>query len=97
MGNKTNAKIDIPVFINYCNYLAVYLDSAYKDIKEISLNLRDLMKGDKEGPYWNGYLAKKTFNQIRRNVEIDVDDYNDAVKVWEALYNKCWQVISSNF
>ena len=50
-------KITEDQYIKLCNDLNADLEKAYQAIKDLRDNLNSLMKGDEEGPYWNGASA----------------------------------------
>ena len=72
--NKEKLKLNI-------NSINENLNSLAKDIKNLSTYLDAMMKGNADGPYWNGAAAKKYYTKAVTNLKNDIIDY-------QAAYNK---------
>ena len=49
-----------------------------KEIKSLSENLKTMMSGNFDGPYWNGTKAKNFYKVAVKNLESMVKDYQVA-------------------
>ena len=65
------AKITEDQYIKLCNDLNGYIETAYASLKDLSNNLNALMKGDSEGPYWNGSLAYNWVSNCLAHIDHD--------------------------
>jgi hypothetical protein len=83
-----NAKISEKDYITLCNNINKQIEAAYKAIKGLHDNYNALLKGDKEGPYWNGALASGFYRDAKANLDNAIKAYDDAVKAWEKLRDR---------
>ncbi len=56
------------------------LTSLAKEMRELSANVKAMMDGDTDGPYWNGNKAKKFYKQAITNITNNIEDYCDAYR-----------------
>ena len=49
-----------------------------KEIKSLNENLRTMMGGNENGPYWNGVKAKAFYELAVKNLENNIRDYQKA-------------------
>ncbi len=54
------------------------LSSLEKELKNLHDYLEAMMKGNSDGPYWNGASAVKFYNKALGNLKNDIEDYADA-------------------
>ena len=80
-----NAKITEDQYIKLCNDLNAQIENAYQAIKGLSDNLNALMKGDSEGPYWNGSSAKSFYTTAKGNLNNDITAYQEATEAWAKI------------
>lgn len=50
------------------------------EMKKLSQAMNDMMKGDSDGPYWNGAKAKLFYERAVKNLTNDIKDYKTAYK-----------------
>ena len=50
------------------------------ELEKLSKNLDTMMKGNADGPYWNGQAAKTFYTKSLNNLKNDVADYKAAYK-----------------
>ena len=43
------------------------------------------MKGDSEGPYWNGSSAKSFYTTAKGNLNNDITAYKEATEAWAKI------------
>ncbi len=79
------AKITEDQYIKLCNDLNGDIETAYASLKDLSNNLNALMKGDSEGPYWNGSSAKAFYTTAKGNLNNDITAYKEATEAWSKL------------
>ena len=72
--NKSKLKSNI-------NVINTELSNLAKDLKNLSSYLDTMMKGNSDGPYWNGQAAKTFYTKAVSNLKNDIADY-------KAAYNK---------
>ena len=54
------------------------LTSLASELQKLSKNLDTMMKGNSDGPYWNGQAASKFYKKAVTNVKNDIEDYKTA-------------------
>ena len=82
------AKLTEDKYINLCNNLNKEIENAYDALKGLSTNYNALLKGDSEGPYWNGSSAKTFYTTAKRNLDNDITAYKEAVEAWQKLVDR---------
>ncbi len=80
-----DAKITEDQYIKLCNDFNTQIENAYQAIKGLNINLNALMKGDSEGPYWNGSSAQAFYKTARGNLNNDITAYKEATQAWARL------------
>jgi len=83
-----NSKITEKDYVTLCNNINKEIEAAYKAIKGLHDNYTALLKGDKEGPYWNGAVAANFYKNAKGNLDNAIKAYEDAVKAWEKLRDR---------
>ena len=83
--SKKKAKIKEDQYIKLCNDLNTQIENAYQQIKGLSQNLNALMKGNSEGPYWNGKNALEFYKTAKGNLNNDITAYKEATEAWAKL------------
>ena len=70
------------------------LKNSYKAMKGLKTNYEALMKGDANGPYWNGAAALRFYKTAKNNLAKDIAAYNAVFKIYSALHEKrdSWKV-----
>lgn len=81
----SKAKITEDQYIKLCNDLNDQIEKAYQALKGLSGNLNALMKGDSEGPYWNGSSAKSFYTTAKGNLNNDITAYKEATEAWAKI------------
>lgn len=61
------------------------LTNLSKEIKNLSAYLDTMMKGNSDGPYWNGKTAKTFYTKAVGNLKNDIADYRSAYKKLNAI------------
>ncbi len=69
--DKAKLKVNITNLSKSMNYLSI-------EIKKLSNCLNEMMKGNSDGPYWNGKQAKSFYNKAVANLRHDIADYTAA-------------------
>ena len=69
--NKTKLKKNITNINAYLNALA-------SELQKLSSNLDTMMKGNADGPYWNGNAAKNFYGIAKKNMTENIADYKKA-------------------
>lgn len=82
------AKLTEDKYIALCNNLNKEIENAYAAIKGLNSSYNALLKGDSEGPYWNGSTAKTFYTTAKRNLDNDITAYREAVEAWEKLRDR---------
>ena len=82
------AKITEDQYIKLCNSIRDDIEVAYQQIKGLSQSYNALLKGDSEGPYWNGATAKSFYTTAKANLNNDIKAYKEATEAWSKLYNR---------
>ena len=85
MAGGKKKKITEDEYIELCNGLNSDIEKAYQAIKGLSTNTTKMMKGDSEGPYWNGAKAKSFYKTAQANLKNDIKAYEEAVEAWKKL------------
>lgn len=78
-------KITEDQYIKLCNDLNTQIENAYQALKGLSDNLTALMKGDSDGPYWNGSSAKSFYTTAKGNLNNDITAYKEATEAWAKI------------
>jgi len=78
-------KVSEEKYIKMCNDLNDHIEKAYQAMKELNTNFNALMKGDSEGPYWNGSSAKAFYTETKNNLNNSIAIYKEATEVWASL------------
>ena len=78
-------KVSEEKYIKICNDLNNNIENAYQALKELNTNLNALMRGDLEGPYWNGASAKAFYTESKSNLNNNIVAYKEATEVWATL------------
>lgn len=86
MGKK--AKLSKKEYEDLLTKFDVQLDAAAKNIKNISNNLKVLMTGSNNEPYWNGASAYSFYQAAQANLNKDIVAYENARKVFNKLKRK---------
>ena len=61
------------------------LNGLRNNLKVLRDNISGMMKGDAEGPYWNGEAASEFYAVAIKNMNANIADYNRAYKQLSAL------------
>jgi len=64
------------------------LKNAYKAMEGLKKNYEALMRGDSNGPYWNGAAALRFYKTAKNNLAKDIMAYKEVYKIYSALHNK---------
>ncbi len=72
------------------------LVSLSKEIKSLNSNLNLMMKGDSDGPYWNGKAADKFYTKAVANLKNDIEDYNSAFQRLQNIADKYNNLINND-
>lgn len=56
-----------------------------ENFKKLSTNLNLMMKGDADGPYWNGTKAQKFYSKATKNLVNDLADYGSALDILNTI------------
>jgi len=72
------------------------LVSLSKEIKSLNSNLNLMMKGDADGPYWNGQAADKFYTKAVANLKNDIEDYNSAFQRLQNIADKYNNLINND-
>lgn len=94
---KGKAKITEDQYIKLCNDLHTEIENAYQAIKGLSTSYNTLLKGDSEGPYWNGSSARSFFGTAKANLDNDIKAYKEAAEAWDKLYNRYIGLLKKNY
>lgn len=68
--------------------LETELLTSYQAIKGLHDNYEALLKGDSEGPYWNGATALTFYNRAKRNLDNDIVAYNSVYKLYDKIVQR---------
>ena len=85
MNKVAKKKITEDQYIKLCNDLNADLEKAYQAIKDLRDNLNGLMKGDEEGPYWNGASAKAAYFEAKISLNNAISIYKEAAEAWSKI------------
>ena len=91
------AKIKEEEYIKLVNTLGTELENAYAGMKGLHDAYEALLKGDNDGPYWNGSSAKSFYKTARNNLNNSIEAYKEAAQNWETLYNKYQKLKSKGY
>ena len=72
------------------------LTSLSKEIKNLSTYLDTMMKGNSDGPYWNGASAKTFYTKAVANLKNDIVDYKTAYNKLNAIAVKYEKLVKSD-
>lgn len=87
MGKK--AKLSFDDLEQMLVELNTEMEKLYQQIKNVSTNLNTLMKGDSNGPYWNGAVAKSFYNGAVKNLNENLyGAYKEASEFYDELYKR---------
>jgi len=64
------------------------LRNAYKAMNGLQKNYQALMKGDSNGPYWNGAAALRFYKSAKSNMDKDIIAYNAVFKIYKKLMDR---------
>ena len=65
----------------------IELKNAYKAMEGLKKNYEALMRGDSNGPYWNGAAALRFYKTAKNNLAKDIVAYKEVFKIYDALQN----------
>jgi len=68
---KNKAKQEILAINTTMKNLATHMETLSKEVQA-------MMKGDADGPYWNGVKAKKFYDKAVKNYDNNAKDYDTA-------------------
>ncbi len=86
MAKKTSATVkDKKLLKSYVTQINAEMKILAGEIKKLSENLDKMMKGEKDGPFWNGEDAQTFFKVAVANLKHDIDDYVTAKEKLDAL------------
>ena len=75
--------------INKVKQKIISMNSQFKKLETDMKNLRSaldtMMKGDADGPYWNGEAAQVFYTQGVKNYKNNITEYNNAFKKIDSL------------
>ena len=77
--------------------LATELNKSYKAIKGLHDNYEALMKGDSNGPYWNGATALRFYKAAKSNLDKDIVAYNATFKLYKKLLDRQSQLLKKGY
>jgi len=97
MAAKKDSKLKESDYIKLVNDLNAQIESAYKAIKVLSDNYKNLMAGDKEGPYWNGAAACTFYKTAKSNLDNAIIAYGDSYSAWDKLMRHYANLCKSAF
>ena len=83
-----SAKITEDQYIALCNNINTEIENAYQAIKGLNTNYSALLKGDNDGPYWNGATAKSFYATAKNNLNNDIVAYQEAAEAWTKLRSR---------
>lgn len=83
-----DSKITESEYVKLCNNINTQIDNCYKGLKCLHDNYTALLKGDGEGPFWNGSVASGFYKTAKANLDHDIEAYDAAVKAWEKLRDR---------
>ena len=72
------------------------LNNLAKELKNLSGYLDAMMKGNEDGPYWNGESASKFYTKAVKNLKNDIDDYKAAYNKLNAIAVKYEQLVNND-
>lgn len=76
------------------------LNSDLKDmntrLKTLSEQINEMMKGDADGPYWNGKKAKNFYTKAKKNLDNNIADYQYAYTTLSKLAVKYEQAVKAD-
>ncbi len=79
-----NVKIDKKKLYTNINNVDIAMKSLANEIKKLSNNINAMMKGNADGPYWNGTAANRYYDKAIDNLKNDIADYKAA---YNQLFN----------
>lgn len=83
---KSNVVVkDIRTLQNGIKNVNSYMVKLADELKSLSSNINAMMKGDKNGPYWNGEDAVAFYRIAKGNLTHDIENYTSARAKLEAL------------
>lgn len=72
------------------------LNSLAKEMKKLSEYLEAMMKGNSDGPYWNGASAKTFYTKAVTNVSNNISDYKAAYNKLNAIAVKYESLVKND-
>ena len=87
--NKSKLKTNINNIDNSLNNLS-------KEIKNLNSHLDAMMKGNADGPYWNGASAKVFYTRAISNLKNDIDDYKMAHNKLKLIAEKYDKLVTND-
>ena len=84
-------------YVTLCNNLNKEIENAYQAIKGLNDNYTAIMKGDSDGPYWNGKTAQDFYKTAKKNLDNDIVAYKEAVDAWEKLRDRYATLLRKNY
>lgn len=85
---KSKVRLSITEYDKLIAKFGNLLIEAKKELDRIHSSFDYIIKGDSEGPYWNGRVAITTFKEVKKHVQKDVEAYNALYRVYDALIEK---------
>jgi hypothetical protein len=61
------------------------LNELYNEMKSFNSDFQSLLKGDNEGPYWNGSSAVKVYQKAKINADKNLEAYDALCTVYNSL------------
>lgn len=78
------------------NVINTNLKGLASELKKLHDNLDTMMKGNADGPYWNGTSAKNFYKKAVSNIENDIKDYQAAYKKLNAIAVKYEELLKKD-
>ena len=85
---KTKVRLSVKEYDKLIKQYGTLLRKMDRELGGLHVNLDTVQKGDSEGPYWNGAIAKKFYQQAITNLGKDLEAYKAVAKVYKALVEK---------
>jgi hypothetical protein len=85
---KSSVRLSIKEYDKVIGKFADLLIQIHEQLHHVHDHYEFVLRGDDDGPYWNGKLAKKFFHESTTNIKNNCAAYEALYKVYKALVDK---------
>jgi len=94
---KSSVRLSIKEYDKVIGKFADLLLQIHAELRKVHDHYEFVLKGDDDGPYWNGKVAKKFFKESTTNIKNNCEAYAALYKVYAALVAKRDKLVGKGY